>query len=338
MDASSQPRWWLCWAIGGAIALFAWYAFEHYWRGQGYAPTVMDSHDLWAQHRARVVKTSPPTRVAFLGASRIQFGISPSAFRDEAKRLGHDVDPIMLAVNGHYPLLALRDLADDNRFKGVAVVGIDSRGLQRIHRDMQAKWVDYYRHDWTPAKDLHRTLLTQLQQIAIASRPDFSWSNLAARHLNGHGAPHRDYVTFFADRSGGTDYAKSNVAHIRDARVRDLRDYYANTPAISAAQWLDDANEIIDWVKRINARGGRVVLYREPLSGDHLALDEARFPRREFWDALAQKMPATMIDFRDYPELNVPTPDTSHIDAKDIDPHTRALVQALARAGVLAKQ
>ena len=46
-------------------------------------------------------------------------------------------------------------------------------------------------------------------------------------------------------------------------------------------------------------------------------------------------MPATMIDFRDYPELNIDTPDTSHIDIKDIDRHTRALVRVLKRAGVL---
>jgi hypothetical protein len=46
-------------------------------------------------------------------------------------------------------------------------------------------------------------------------------------------------------------------------------------------------------------------------------------------------MPAKMIDFRDYPELNIDTPDTSHIDIKDIDRHTRALVQVLKRAGVL---
>lgn len=109
------------------------------------------------------------------------------------------------------------------------------------------------------------------------------------------------------------------------------------TPAISAAQWLQDNEIVIDWVKQINARGGRVVFYREPLSGDHLALDEARFPRSEFWDRLAAKMPATMIDFRDHESLNIPTPDTSHIDAKDVPRHTRALVSVLAEKRVFAK-
>ena len=93
--------------------------------------------------------------------------------------------------------------------------------------------------------------------------------------------------------------------------------------------------EVVRWVEKINARGGKVVFYREPVSGDHIKLDEANFPRTLYWDKLAAIMPALMVDFRDYPELNIDTPDTSHIDIKDIDRHTRALVQVLKRAAVL---
>jgi hypothetical protein len=336
MTTQSNPKWWLCWLVGGALALAGWYAFERTWRANGYVATVMDSNDLWAQQRDRVAQAAPPLRVALLGASRIQFGLSPQVFRDEAKKLGTDVEALMLAINGHYPLAALRDLAGDETFNGVAIVGIDSRGFQKRHREMQEKWIGFYRHDWTPARDLHRTLLTEIQRFAIAARPDFSWSNLLARHFNGHGLPSREYVTFYADRSGGTDYSRSDIALVRDARIRDLRDYYATTPAEPASQWLDNASEVITWVNQIKARGGQVVFYREPVSGEHLVLDETRFPRAEFWDALSKEVPATMIDFRDHPELNFATPDTSHIDAKDIEPHTRGFVRVLASAGVFA--
>jgi hypothetical protein len=335
MTTQSPSKWWLCWAVGGALAIAGWCAFEYFWRAQGYAATVMDSNELWAQQRDRVTQSAPPVRVALLGASRIQYGLSPTIFREEAKKIGIDLEASMLAINGHYPLASLRDLADDVAFSGVAVVGVDARGLQKRHRDMQAKWIAFYRHDWTLARDLHRTLLTQVQRFAIAARPDFSWSTLLARHLNGHGFPSREYVTFYADRSGGTDYSRSDVALVREARIRDLRDYYATTPSVSPTQWLEDTAEVIAWCERIRARGGRVVFYREPVSGEHLALDEMRFPRNEFWDALAKKLPATMIDFRDDPTLNIATPDTSHIDAKDIDAHTRAFVRVLARNGVL---
>jgi hypothetical protein len=332
---SNSKQWVACWLSAAMLALGSWYAFEHYWYAKGHSATVMDSYDLWAQHRENVVARSNETNVALLGASRIQYGLSPRVFEAQAAGLGVATRAPMLAINGHYPLAALRDLAHDPKFKGIAVVGIDSRGFQQIHREMQAKWPHYYRHEFTPAKSVHRSILTKLQPYAISLRPDFAWSTLAARYVNGYGDPNREYVTFYSDRSGGTDYSKSPIQAVREARIRDLKDYYANTPAISPTQWLADADEVIAWVRAINARGGRVVFYREPVSGGHLEMDEARFPRTTFWDALAKKMPATMIDFRDDPSLQFDTPDTSHIDAKDIDAHTRAFVRVLHAQGVL---
>lgn len=336
MHASSRAHWLMVYVIAAAFVLGSWYAFEKYWRGQDYAPTVMDSLDLWSLHRARASRPAPPLRVALLGASRIAYGIAPDVFRDEAVKLGRDIDAIMLAVNGHYPLAALRDLAEDSKFNGVAVVGIDSRGMDRRVWEMQAKHARYYHHDWSPAREVHRRLLTRMQLRFIAARPDFSFITLIKRRLDGHGPPYREYVTFRADRAGGTFYSKSDITAIRNHRVADLRKYYPLFIPPSPTEWLGELREVVRWVEAINARGGKVVFYREPVSGEHLELDEQKFPRAEYWDKLAAIMPATMIDFRDVPALNaLETPDTSHIDAKDIDRHSRALVQALRARGVL---
>ena len=330
-----HSRWLLTWTLAAVITVGGWLAFETYWRGQGYAPTVMDSFDLWSQHRARAVKAAPPLRVALLGASRIQYGVSPAVFRDETHAMGLNVDPIMLAVNGHYPLAALRDLSDDEAFNGVALVGIDSRGMDRRVWDMQAAHVQQYLHDWSPSREVHRRLLSQVQAYAIAARPDFAVLTLAKRYLNDQGPPYKEYVTFERDRSGGTDYRKSDLPAIRNARVADIKNYYSLNRSPTPEAWLAELREVVRWVEKINSRGGKVVFYREPVSGDHIALDEANFPRALYWDQLAAIMPALMIDFRDYPALNIDTPDTSHIDIKDIDRHTRALVQVLKRKGVL---
>ena len=40
---------------------------------------------------------------------------------------------------------------------------------------------------------------------------------------------HTEYVTFERDRAGGTDYVKSDISAIRNARVADLRKYYPMT-------------------------------------------------------------------------------------------------------------
>ena len=324
-----NARWLLTWGLAAAITLGGWLAFEYYWRGQGYAPTVMDSFDLWSQHRARAVKSAPPLRVALLGASRIQYGISPPVFRDEAHKMGLNVDPIMLAVNGHYPLAALRDLSEDEKFVGVALVGIDSRGMDRKHWEMQAKHAQNYHHEWSPSREVHRRILTRIQEYAIAARPDFAAVTLIKRQLDGVGPPYKEYVTFERDRAGATDYRKSDIAAIRGARVADLKKFYPMYTPPKADVWLNEMREVVRWVERIDARGGKVVFYREPVSGEHIEMDEERFPREKYWDKLIAIMPATIIDFRDYPELVIDTPDTSHIDSKDIDRHTRALVQLL---------
>ena len=331
----THSRWLLTWVFAAAITVGGWLAFETYWRGQGYAPTVMDSFDLWSQHRARAVKSAPPLRIALLGASRIQYGLSPAAFRDETHTMGLNVDPIMLAVNGHYPLAALRDLAEDQRFVGIALIGIDSRGMDRRVWNMQQKYVEQYHHDWSPSREVHRRLLSRVQAYALAARPDFAFVTLTKRYLDSQGPPYKEYVTFELDRSGGTDYRKSDLPAIHSARVAELKNYYSVNTSPTPDVWLAEMREVVSWVEKINARGGKVVFYREPVSGDHIKLDEENFPRMLYWDKLAAIMPALMVDFRDYPELNIDTPDTSHIDIKDIDRHTRALVQVLKREGVL---
>ena len=324
-----KARWLLTWAFAAAITLGGWVAFEFYWRGQDYQPKVVDSLDLWSQHRARASKSAPSLRVALLGASRIQFGLSPPVFRDETHKMGLNIDAIMLAVNGHYPLAALRDLSEDEAFVGIALVGIDSRGMDRKVWDMQAKHIQNYHHEWSPSRAVHRRMLTRLQEHVLAARPDFAALTLIKRYLDGTGAPYREYVIFERDRAAGTDYRKSDIAAIRGARVADLKKYYPLYTPPTPEVWLNEMREVVRWVERINARGGKVVFYREPVSGEHIELDETYFPREKYWDKLIAIMPATMIDFRDYPQLVIDTPDTSHIDIKDIDRHTRALVQLL---------
>jgi hypothetical protein len=335
MTQLRSSHWWMTWIVGLAICVASVAAFEWYWRHHGYAPTVMDSKDLWAQHRARASKPSPPLRIALLGASRIQYGFSPSVFRDEARKLGVDVDPVMLALNGQYPLAALRNLAQDPQFRGIAVVGIDAMGFDRITWEMQADTVNHYEKEFTPARALHRRLLTSLQPHLIATRPDFAWSAILAGYLDHGRAPVQEYVAFAKDRSGATDYGRGQAAYLRDARIAGVKRHYAAYKPPSPDAWLADAKEVIGWVERINARGGRVVFYREPVSSAIREYDERFMPRAKYLDALAEATPALFVNFEDYPQLDIDTPDTSHIDAKDIPRHTIAFVRLLRERGVL---
>ena len=115
---------------------------------------------------------------------------------------------------------------------------------------------------------------TPSRRVRISRR-----SPLIKRYLDDQGPPQGEYVTFERDRSGGTDYVKSDLAAIRNARVADLRKYYLMYTPPTPDVWLNEMREVVRWVERINARGGKVVFYREPVSGEHIELDEQNFPR-----------------------------------------------------------
>ena len=149
--------------------------YEWLLRSRGYAPTVQDDMDLWSIQYDRL-KLAPDS-IALLGASRIAFGVDPALLSRELG--GRPV--AMLAVNGKYPLAALRALADDEHFRGLVIVGIDARGMQRKHWDMQQEYLDHYRRRWTLARRIHRLLLTRVQEHLVLARSSFSVINIVER-------------------------------------------------------------------------------------------------------------------------------------------------------------
>jgi len=320
------------WLIAWCVALFVcglmaggyeWLLHEH-----GYAITVQDDADLWSMEYDKL--KSAPNGVALLGASRTEFGIDPAQL---SRELGRPV--AMLPVNGTVPLATLRALSQDEHFAGLAVVGMDARGLQRKHWEMQQEYIDHYKKRWTLARRIHRTLLTELQERLVLVRSAFSAVNIAERFLNHHGMPLRDHIVVRADRVGFIDYHHPDLAWTHAARVIGLKEYYRDNPPTPPDEWLADLTVVSGWIERIQRRGGRVVFFREPESDESLALDEANFPRDRYWDAYARIAPAMMIDFRDVPTfLTFALPDTSHIDGSDVPRYTAAFADLLKSRGL----
>jgi hypothetical protein len=322
--------WFKAWAVAILIAVALAAGYEAFLRTSGYVPTVQDDADLWSIQFDRV--HADPDAVALLGASRIQYAVDPALL----SRLLGGRTVAMLAVNGNYPLAALRALADDERFRGLVIVGVDARGLARRHWDMQQSWIAHYGDRWSRARWIHREIATWLQERVVFLRSPFSLANLARRWLAGIGLPFNDYVVLRRDRVGFLDYRRTDVAAIKSRRVADLELYYRENPPPDPATWLHDLEEVSGWVRRIQARGGRVVFFREPVVEEHLAIDEAHYPREQYWDAYARVAPAVMIDFRDDPAFaGFVLPDDSHIDGTDVPRFTRALAQVLVRRGLV---
>jgi len=145
------------------------YGVERHWRNRGYSPILVDTPDLWSLQRAKASSASLRPLV-FLGASRTLYAID----RDTARaRLPH-LEPVMLAMDGRYPLATLRDLAADEDFRGIVVCDIDAAGFAAPSLDMQQPEVEFYRHQFSPSRAAHRLLLNHWQLNAVIARSDFS--------------------------------------------------------------------------------------------------------------------------------------------------------------------
>ena len=209
-DIVPRRHWLIAWlfAIVCAAALVG--GVEWHWRALGYRPNIRDSAQLWSIQRDRVYATDK-IPLAILGASRIEFGLDVKLL----KELLPKYRPLMLAQNAHYPLAALRDLAEDERFHGVVLCDLESSGLYKMYTDMQQPLVDYRRHQWSPSWRLHRLLLNLWQAHAVVADPDLGIVAAIKRTLGDAVRPPPDYFTFYTDRSGDIDYTRTDVAAAR---------------------------------------------------------------------------------------------------------------------------
>ena len=107
----------------GGVLLYEWYL-----RDQGHLPSIIDSSQLWAQERSR---TDGSDAVVFIGASRTLYGVDLRTVREVIP----GSKPVMLALNGAYPMATLKALADDTAFSGTLLVDVDARGLSESNWD-----------------------------------------------------------------------------------------------------------------------------------------------------------------------------------------------------------
>ncbi len=81
-------------------------------------------------------------------------------------------------------------------------------------------------------------------------------------------------------------------------------------------------------LRRIQARGGEVVLLHLPADGANRVEELQRYPRAVFWDALAAECGCVALYSDDNPEVApLRTLDDSHLDGPDAERFTEALAR-----------
>ncbi|HWT15881.1 MAG TPA: hypothetical protein VN581_08865 [Patescibacteria group bacterium] len=318
-------------AIALVLSATALIALERHWRGRGYTPIIVDAPDLWSLQRAKA--TATPDALVFLGASRTLYAIDRDTVR---ARLPHH-EPVMLAMDGRYPLATLRDLAADADFRGLVVCDIDGAGFAAPSIDMQQPEVEFYRHAFSPSRAAHRLILNHWQLRAVIARSDFSLLRSAVRAWNDEGEPFHPYQWLDRRRFGHIDFERGDKEAQKRELAANLERFGGHLPKIPFVDWWPQVEAANGWVRAIQARGGDVIFYASPTSGQRRWAEEDWFPRAEYWDRMVASTSAKTLFALDVPALrDFPLPDDSHVDYRQKPAYTNALIDALVERNFIA--
>lgn len=342
-DRSIPALPWLSVAIAAAamvaIATIAW---EIRCRAAGYAPTLNDTADLWAQHREAV----KPDSVVIIGDSRPWFDLD----LDELEK-GLGRRPVQLAIPGSCAYPVLEDLANDPRFHGTVICSVVpimffAPGGPLIENSQRA--IRRY-HTWTPAQRASHYLSMPLEEhVAFLKQEDLTLEML----LKQLPIPNRPYAqvpprlppyfeTVDRERRARMIERCAEPGALQSRIQQGWLPLFTPPPppsfvpkeafAAQMGQAMEKRfHDATDAVAKIRARGGQVVFVRFPVSGELKALEDKMTPRGQLWDPLIKVTGAPGIYFEDFPELaRFQCPEWSHLSAPDSVEFTRRLVPHL---------
>ena len=328
-NSTEARRGWSAMLLAGFIWLSGLMLFDGYLRDLGHLPSVSDSSQLWAQERSR---TNGSDAVVFIGASRTLYGVDLQTVREAMP----DSKPVMLALNGAYPIATLEALADDSAFNGTLLVDVDARGLSESNWTAQSAKNHYFEHDWTPNWAVHRRLLNELQRHWVFLTPRLGVFPLLKSAITDAPAPFLAHDTLSARREGFLNFDRVSASGLSEMFRVGLVEDLAQHPPPSEEHWLRALAPVKTWVQQIEARGGRVIFFVPPVSGHQAALAEAAYPFARYWQRFI-----TEYDLRGWHYLEsdvfktLELPDNSHVDARQKAEYTRLLLAELKGRGLL---
>lgn len=329
-------------ALLTAIAAVAW---EVRARRLGYSPTLNDTPDLWAQRREAV----RPDSLVIIGDSRPLFDLD----LDELEK-GLGRRPVQLALAGScaYPILA--DLAADESFHGTILCSIvpgmwlapGGFLLETSEKALKR------RHTWTLAQRAsHELGLLAEEHLAFLKQEDLTLAVLLRRlpipNRPGSLVP-PPLPPYFqtVDRERRTRMTEScaQPGPLQDRVKYGWPPLFTPPPPPSyvpkdvflkgvGAAIEQRFNDTAAAVRKLRARGGKIVFVRFPFTGEIKKMEDAGTPRAGPWTRILNETGAPGIYFEDYPELaGFDCPEWSHLSAPDSVEFTKRLVPHLKAA------
>ena len=285
-------------------------AWELYIRGRGFSPTYNDDKVLWANKR-REVYQSPDECTVFIGPSRIKFDLDPQLWKNLTGE-----NAIQLAMVGTSPRPILRDLANDENFKGKVIVDAMETAIFSpmtfITEKSAVEALTYYKGE-TPAQRASALLGFKLEaNVAFLEEGKFGLSNL----LNDLQLPSRPGVFMFPSMPhefAVSTYDRQTVMTpmflTSPELIKRQTDCWVRLGALNKAPGIKgDPLELVfkemkDAADKIRARGGKVVFVRMPSSGTYWESESAAYPRDQYWEPLLKYTNTPGIHYADYPAI-----------------------------------
>jgi hypothetical protein len=327
------------------LALVATAAWEIRVRAWGYAPVLNDTSDLWADSREKV----KPDSIVIIGDSRALFDTDLDALEQ-----GLGQRPVQLALVGSCAYPILENLANDDSFHGTVVASIvplmwlapppsppyqnSLKALKRYHERNVAQRISHHlgmflEEHLAFMKQEDLTLGQLLKHVPIPNRSIF------------HGPPTLPPYFQATERDRRTRMIETA------AKPGPLQDRVKNgwlplftpppppsyVPPEAFAKFMGAAIEkrfadTVTAVKKIQARGGKVVFVRFPVAGPLKEHEDKLTPKAGPWTRIINESGAPGIYFSDYPELIFDCPEWSHLSGPDSVEFTKRLVPHLKTA------
>lgn len=314
-------------------------------RAWGYHPGLNDTSDLWADQREAV----KPDSIVIIGDSRGLFDTDLDTLQQ-----GLGQRPLQLSLVGSCAYPVLENLANDEGFHGTVISSLiplmwlapppsppyknSLRALKRFHKRTIAQRTGHHLGMWLEEhlafmnEDL--TLEQWLNRVPVPERAGF------------HPPPELppNFQSIARDRRTRMWASCAQPGPLQD-HVRSVwlglftpppPPSYVPKDAFMAGMGKAIEQRFADTtaaVKKIQARGGRVVFVRFPVVGPLKQLEDKMTPRQGPWDRIIKESGAPGIYFEDYPELaGFICPEWSHLSDRDSVEFTKRLVPHLKAA------
>lgn len=325
-------------AAGGTVA------WELTTRSWGYAPALNDTSDLWADQREAV----RPDSVVIVGASRALFDLDLNTLEQ-----GLGQRPVQLALVGSCAYVILENLANDESFHGTVIADVIPAlwfvppAAPPYENSLKA--LKRYRTRTVAQRAGHHLGMFLEERIAFMKQDDLVLSKLLAKlsvpnRANSYLPPALPpyFATIDRDRRTWMAAACARPGPLQD-RVKygwaalftppPFPDYTPKEVLAGIGRAIEARfGDTAAAVKKIRARGGKVVFVRFPVSGDLRKLEDKATPREGPWARLMKETGAPNIYYSDHPELIYDCPEWSHLSAADSVEFTQRLVPHLRKA------